>query len=171
MNEDFRVSKRQRNGSPENSSSATNKIVLRSAEHANLVFNQLRSQRESGILCDIRIRVRGEEFSAHRSILAASSDFLHALLVGCWKESKEDVICLDGVDASSFSKLLHFIYSGELQADDVDDLFQLLVSAEQLGIASARPICVDRLQERLDLPNALRMRLLAQQASPQYCRL
>ena len=140
-----------------------NEIVLRSNEHANVVLNQLRRQRESGTLCDVRLRVGGEEFFAHRSVLAASSDFLYALLMGGWKESNEEVICLDGVDADSFRSLLNFIYSAELRASDVDDLVQLLVAAEQLGIVTARPICVQRLQERLDLPNALRMRLLAQQ--------
>jgi hypothetical protein len=143
--------------------SDSTEITLRSDEHAHALLNRLNRQRESGTLCDVRLRVEDEEFSAHRSVLAASSDFLHALLVGGWKESSENVIRLDGVDAKSFRALLSFIYSGELHAQDIDDLFQLLVSAEHLGITSARPICVERLQERLDLPNALRMRLLAQQ--------
>ena len=165
MNEETRASKRQRNEACENSVSDSNEIVLRSSDHSSVVLNHLRRQREGGILCDVRIQVGCEEFLAHRSVLAASSDFLHALLVGGWKESNKEVIRLDEVDAGSFRSLLNFIYSGELRAVDIDDLFQLLVSAEQLGIASARPICVDRLQERLDLPNALKMRLLAQQVN------
>jgi hypothetical protein len=143
--------------------SDSTEITLRSDEHAHALLNRLNRQRESETLCDVRLRVEDKEFTAHRSVLAASSDFLHALLVGGWKESSENVIRLDGVDANSFRALLSFIYSGELHAHDIDELFQLLVSAEHLGITSARPICVERLQERLDLPNALRMRLLAQQ--------
>ena len=155
-----RSRKRQRN---ELVSSDSTEIKLRSDEHANALLDRLNCQRENGTLCDVRLRVEDKEFSAHRSVLAASSDFLHALLVGGWKESGENVIRLDGVDANSFRALLSFIYSGELHAHDVDELFQLLVSAEHLGITTARPICVERLQERLDLPNALRMCLLAQQ--------
>jgi hypothetical protein len=147
----------------ESSPSNSTEIILRSDEHAQALLNRLNRQRENETLCDIRLRVEDKEFSAHRSVLAASSDFLHALLVGGWRESSENVIRLDGVDANSFRALLSFIYTGELHAQDIDELFQLLVSAEHLGIASARPICVERLQERLDLPNALRMRLLAQQ--------
>lgn len=46
-------------------------------------------------------------------------------------------------------------------ASDVTELLHLLVASEHLQIESVRDLCVQRLQQRLDLPNALKVRLFS----------
>jgi len=138
-------------------------VKLKSDNHAAQLMKQLKSLYDDDSLCDITVRVEEKDFKAHRLVLAASSDVLRALLVGGWRESKEEVITLDGVDARSFELILTFLYSGELVAKGVGELLDLLVACEHLAVATIRDLCVQRLQQRLDLPNALQMRVIAQQ--------
>ena len=51
-------------------------IVVRSEAHAVGVLGGLQELYLDSSLCDVTLRVDGEDFSAHRVVLAASSDFL-----------------------------------------------------------------------------------------------
>ena len=68
---------------------------------------------------------------------------------------------LDGIDKHSFRLLLEFVYSGEVRVGGLEELFNLLVSGEHVGLHGLRDLCVQRLQQRLNLPNSLQMRLFA----------
>ncbi|XP_059898351.1 transcription regulator protein BACH2-like [Gadus macrocephalus] len=55
--------------------------VYESTVHCSNVLLALSSQRAQGLLCDVRVRAQGEEFRAHRAVLAACSEyFLQTLL-------------------------------------------------------------------------------------------
>jgi len=88
-----------------------------------------------------------------------------ALLAGQWKERKEDTVRLDGIDRHSFRLLLDYIYSGEVRVGGLEELLNVLVSGEHVGLHGLRDLCVHRLQQRLDLPNSLQMRLFAAEIS------
>jgi hypothetical protein len=62
---------------------------------------------------------------------------------------------LEGVDARSFETILNFIYTSQVVVEDVTELLHLLVASEHLDVHAVRDLCVQRLQQRLDLPNAL----------------
>lgn len=66
---------------------------------------------------------------------------------------------LEGVDARSFETILNFIYTSQVVVEDVTELLHLLVASEHLDVHAVRDLCVQRLQQRLDLPNALQARI------------
>ena len=88
-------------------------------------------------------------------------NFGRALLAGQWRESKEEVVRLDGIDQNSFRLLLEYIYSGEIWVGGLEELFNLLVSGEHVGLHGLCELCIQRLQQRLDLSNSLQIRLFA----------
>jgi len=156
----WHVSKRRRT-----CSAADNETELKtySDQHPHDLLKGLCGLYDSQSLCDVTLRVDGQDFSAHRVVLAAASDFLRVLLVGGWKESKEDVVQLQGIDGQAFGSILRFLYSGELAAKGVEELLNILVASEHIGIHAVRDLCVQRLEQLLDLPNALQMWVFAQQ--------
>ncbi|KAF6344092.1 BTB domain containing 8 [Rhinolophus ferrumequinum] len=50
---------------------------------------------------DIDIYVDGKSFKTHRAILSARSSYFAAMLCGCWAESSQEYITLQGLDTSS----------------------------------------------------------------------
>mmetsp|Transcript_71769 Transcript_71769/g.149876 ORF Transcript_71769/g.149876 Transcript_71769/m.149876 type:complete len:624 (-) Transcript_71769:225-2096(-) len=138
-------------------------VKVHSNQHPFDLIKGLAGLYESQSLCDVTLRVDGEDFKAHRVVLAAASDFLRVLLVGGWKESKEEVVNLKGIDGKAFRAILKYLYSGELVATGVEELLNILVASEHVGIHTVRDLCVQRLQQLLDLPNALQMWVFAQQ--------
>jgi len=54
----------------------SNSFVVRAAGHASAVLHGLHALYDDDSLCDVTVRVDGEDFRAHRVVLAASSDFL-----------------------------------------------------------------------------------------------
>eukprot|EP00802_Teleaulax_amphioxeia_P006357 Tamp_06361.p1 GENE.Tamp_06361~~Tamp_06361.p1 ORF type:complete len:649 (-),score=133.36 Tamp_06361:706-2652(-) len=134
---------------------------LRSATHASTVLRGVEEMYRENTLCDVTMRVDDENFPAHRIVLAAASDFLRALLTGSWRESKEDVVRLDGIDRHSFRLMLEYIYTGEVQPGGLEELFNLVATSDHVGLFDLRDLCVHRLQQQLDISNSLLMRVCA----------
>ena len=111
-------------------------MVVSVPEHAATLAAGFQRLRESGQLCDVTVRVDGKDFKAHRAVLAASSDMLNVMLLGQWADSNDEVIELYGVDRNSFEHLLNFMYKGSVAVDKLDDVLNLLLSSEHLGMAT-----------------------------------
>ena len=58
---------------------------------AHLLF-KLSQFRENGEFIDVRLRVDESIFPAHRNVLAANSDYFHAMFTNGMKESNQEVI-------------------------------------------------------------------------------
>ena len=90
----------------------------------------------------------GEEvFSAHRIVLAANSDYFHAMFAHGMKESNQEVIELkdESISAAALKTVLDSIYSGDLQVND-ENIFEVLVAADRLQVTSVVQQCCDYLQ-------------------------
>jgi len=89
------------------------------------------------------ITKEGTSYPAHRSFLAARSDYFSALLYGGLKESGENEVALQSSD-QVVKPVLQFLYSGkiDLQGSTVDFLMDLL--------DVARLMCIDNLYEALE---------------------
>jgi len=111
-------------------------MVVSAPEHAATLAAGFQRLRESGQLCDVTVWVDGKDFKAHRAVLAASSDMLNVMLLGQWADSNDEVIKLYGVDRNSFEHLLNFMYKGSVVVDKLDDILNLLLSSEHLGMAT-----------------------------------
>ena len=78
---------------------------------------QFREQRE---FIDVCLKVGEDEFAAHRIVLAASSDYFHAMFAHGLKESNKEVIELkdENISVAVMTIIIDSIYSGKIHLND-----------------------------------------------------
>lgn len=82
-------------------------------------------------LSDLILVIENQEVKVNRSILAARSQYFHALLYNGMKETCLTRIVLPSAELKSFRLLLKFIYSGRIQLSNLntEEIADLLISA------------------------------------------
>uniref|UniRef100_A0A8D0G5I5 Kelch like family member 40 n=1 Tax=Sphenodon punctatus TaxID=8508 RepID=A0A8D0G5I5_SPHPU len=103
---------------------------------------------------DCILKVKGKEFPCHRLVLAACSPYFRAMFLSDMEESKKKEIKLEDVDPEVMGKILHYIYTSELEITEqnVQSIFSV---ANMFQIPSIFTVCVSFLQKRLCLSNCL----------------
>uniref|UniRef100_A0A8C7DZ51 Kelch like family member 40 n=1 Tax=Naja naja TaxID=35670 RepID=A0A8C7DZ51_NAJNA len=103
---------------------------------------------------DCVLKVKGKEFPCHRLVLAACSPYFRAMFLSDIEESQKKEVNLEDVDPEVMSKILHYIYTSELEITEqnVQDIFSV---ANMFQIPSIFTVCVSFLQKRLCLSNCL----------------
>lgn len=87
-----------------------------SPAHAVSLLGVLNEQRLKGQFCDVVLMAGEHRYPAHRSILAASSEYFHTLFSR--RDSKtQDVIQLDFCESEALEIVLNYIYSSSLFVD------------------------------------------------------
>ena len=117
--------------------------------HCEILLSKCAQFREQGEFIDVYLKVGEEVFSAHRIVLAASSDYFHAMFAHGMKESNQEVIELkdESISAAALKIVLDSIYSGDLQVND-ENIFEVLVAADHLQVTSVVQQCCDYLQNQ-----------------------
>ena len=102
---------------------------------AHLLF-KLAQFRENGDFIDVRLKVDTSIFPAHRNVLAANSDYFHAMFTNGMKESNQEVIELkdENISALGFKVVMDSIYSGKLLVNK-ENVFEVLTTANHLQMA------------------------------------
>ena len=115
--------------------------------HCEILLSKCAQFREQGEFIDVYLKVGEEVFSAHRIVLAASSDYFHAMFAHGMKESNQEVIELkdESISAAALKIVLDSIYSGDLQVND-ENVLDVLVTADHLQVTSVVQHCCDYLQ-------------------------
>ncbi|XP_054847800.1 kelch-like protein 40 [Eublepharis macularius] len=103
---------------------------------------------------DCVLKVKGKEFPCHQLVLAACSPYFRAMFLSEGEESKKREVSLEDVDPEVMGKILHYIYTSELEITEqnVQDIFSV---ANMFQIPSIFTVCVSFLQKRLCLSNCL----------------
>ncbi|CAH1241025.1 KLHL29 [Branchiostoma lanceolatum] len=124
------------------------------------VLEELNSQRKSGEFLDVVVEIEGREFPCHRAVLA-STPYFKAMLSSKLVEGDSRVIKILGVDSISFSKLLDFIYTGEIDIgkENVQDILQ---AAHMLHFEDVQKYCIEVIEKNLDPSNCLGVLRLAE---------
>ena len=115
--------------------------------HSEILLSKCAQFRERGEFIDVGLKVGEEVFSVHRIVLAASSDYFHAMFAHGMKESNQEVIELkdESISAAALKIVLDSVYSGDLQVND-ENIFEVLVAADHLQVTSVVQQCCDYLQ-------------------------
>uniref|UniRef100_H3A2D0 Zinc finger and BTB domain containing 11 n=1 Tax=Latimeria chalumnae TaxID=7897 RepID=H3A2D0_LATCH len=112
-----------------------------SAKHGQAVLDQLNLQRLSNQFCDVTLLIEGEEYKAHKSILAANSEYFRELFIEKGAvASHEAVVDLSGFSKASFLPLLEFAYTSVLTFDFCN-MAEVALLARHLYMTEVLEIC------------------------------
>ncbi|NWX89455.1 ZBT11 protein, partial [Nothoprocta pentlandii] len=112
-----------------------------SSKHCLSVLSQLNQQRLSNQFCDVTLLIEGEEYRAHKAVLAANSEYFRELFIEKGAvSSHEAVVDLSGFCKSSFLPLLEFAYTSELTFDFCS-MAEVAMLARHLFMTEVLEIC------------------------------
>ena len=91
---------------------------------------------------DVRLKVGECVFPAHRIVLAANSDYFHAMFTDGMKESNQEVIELkdESISRDALRIVMDCIYTGDLHVNEVN-VFEVLAAADHLQVTSVVKQC------------------------------
>ena len=115
--------------------------------HSELLLSKCAQFREQDEFIDVWLKVGEDVFSAHRVMLAASSDYFHAMFAHGMKEANEDVIELrdESISTAALKIVLDSIYGRSLDVND-ENVFEVLLAADHLQVTCAVQHCCCYLQ-------------------------
>ncbi|XP_029204307.2 kelch-like protein 12 [Acropora millepora] len=131
--------------------------------HSEVFFSKCAQFRQQGEFIDVHLKVGEDEFAAHRIVLAANSDYFHAMFSNGMKESNQEVIELGDEDISSgaFKIVLDSMYSGEINVND-ENVSEVLLAADHLQVTSVVQQCCEYLiQLKFDVQTYCRVIMVA----------
>lgn len=113
--------------------------------HAPSVLAVLNEQRLRGQMCDVVLVVADQRYRAHKSVLAASSEYFQSLFTQMDKESLK-AVNLDFCEPDSFETVLNYMYTSSLFIDKGS-----LAAIQELGYSLGIPFLTNIVSTR---PNA-----------------
>lgn len=108
------------------------------------------------------LEVDHELYHCHKIILSAASPYFKAMFTGGLKESEMDRVRLQGICPAAMSRIIAFMYSGQVRVTEVD-VCQLLAAAAMLQVANVIEACCSFLERQLDSSNAIGIAEFAEQ--------
>ncbi|KAG8429742.1 hypothetical protein GDO86_019339 [Hymenochirus boettgeri] len=119
-----------------------------------LLQDGLKDMLDNSKFIDCVLKISGKEFPCHRLVLAACSPYFRAMFLSDQEEGKKKEIDLEDVDPDVMGKILHYIYTSEIEITEtnVQDIFSV---ANMFQIPSIFTVCVSFLQKKLCLSNCL----------------
>uniref|UniRef100_UPI0037E7F605 zinc finger and BTB domain-containing protein 21 n=1 Tax=Semicossyphus pulcher TaxID=241346 RepID=UPI0037E7F605 len=110
--------------------------------HALSVLGVLNEQRLRGQMCDVVLVVADQRYQAHKSVLAASSEYFQTLFTRMDAESLK-VVNLDFCEPDAFEIVLNYIYSSSLFVDKGS-----LAAIQELGYSLGIPFLTNIVSTR-----------------------
>ncbi|XP_034024879.1 zinc finger and BTB domain-containing protein 16-A-like [Thalassophryne amazonica] len=115
-------------------------LQLHNPTHSSMLLQRANQMRLTGTLCDVIITVDGQEFPAHRTVLACTSKMFEILF-----HRSSLRYALDFLSPKTFQQILEYAYTASLQAT-AEDLDDLLYAAEILEIEYLEEQCLKVLE-------------------------
>ena len=114
------------------------------AAHSEVLLSKCAQFRDEGRFIDVRLKVREDIFPAHRIVLAANSDYFHAMFTAGMKESNQKVIELkdESIAPDTLKIVMDSIYTGGLRVNE-ENVFEVLAAADHLQVTSVVELCCD----------------------------
>ncbi|XP_061428616.1 zinc finger protein 131 [Lethenteron reissneri] len=104
--------------------------------HFRYILDKLNEQRQHEHFTDITLIVSGQQFRAHRAVLAASSNFFHTFFQDF---HNEPLVEIEGVSVEAFRHLLEFTYAARFAVEGMNpaSLANVLKAAKYLQMEEA----------------------------------
>ncbi|XP_051055225.1 speckle-type POZ protein-like [Phodopus roborovskii] len=115
---------------------------------------------ENSLFTDCSLVVAGQEFHAHKAILAARSPVFRAMFQHDMKENRTNCVEIHDMEPQVFQAMMGFIYTGK--APDLHSMADaLLAAADKYGLERLKVMCEDALCRDLSVENAAHILFLA----------
>ncbi|NXB28827.1 SPOPL protein, partial [Eulacestoma nigropectus] len=109
---------------------------------------------------DCSFYVGGQEFKAHKSVLAARSPVFNAMFEHEMEESKKNRVEINDVDPEVFKEMMRFIYTGK--APNLEKMADnLLAAADKYALERLKVMCEEALCSNLSVENVADILILA----------
>ncbi|RLN03013.1 hypothetical protein C2845_PM13G23040 [Panicum miliaceum] len=121
------------------------------------IGNHLGRLLDCAIGSDVSFTVDGEQFPAHRAVLAARSPVFEAELFGSMAEATMPSITVQDIEPAAFKVMLRFIYTDSFPADSelgdspAEMLQHLLAAADRFALDRLKLICSLKLVENISV--------------------
>lgn len=130
-------------------------------QHSLQCLRGLQDLYEKQQLCDVTLSVEGKNFSCHRSVLSACSDYFRAMFTGNMMEAQQDTVTLQGIDATSMESVLQYMYTGEALMT-LDNVQNVLSASNLFQLKQLHEGCANFMGQRLDVENCIGIYFFAQ---------
>ncbi|XP_067660818.1 BTB/POZ domain-containing protein 8-like [Haliotis asinina] len=90
--------------------------------------------------CDTTLVVAGQEFKAHKYLLAARSRYFDAMFGGLWSESGANKVILEGVSPCAVEQALLYLYGGVIDIIEPCELTELIQVADMYGLEGLKDV-------------------------------
>ncbi|XP_037089568.1 uncharacterized protein LOC119109928 [Pollicipes pollicipes] len=121
-------------------------------QHGNAILEMLRHQREQNYFCDVILHVQGQQFEAHRNVLASCSKYFQ----NTFKQDKvvKEQLTISCGGHEIFRCLLDYIYTGNVVIDK-NNVSELVRLSNHFSVLKLRGHCSEYLERYLDVTNCL----------------
>lgn len=101
--------------------------------------------------CDVILKVKGQEFPAHKAILIARSPVFASMFRNDMKEKETGILDIEDGDPSTFSDFLCFFYC--IEADNLSEknVFSLFTAADKYDVPDLRAKCIEFMKKMLSI--------------------
>ncbi|XP_063089628.1 speckle-type POZ protein-like [Cavia porcellus] len=138
--------------------SQNNKHMVKACE--GCLASDLGGLWKNSLLADCCLCVGGQEFQAHKAILAARSPVFRAMFVHEMQESKNSQVEISDMEPEVFKEIMFFMYTGK--APKLDRMApDLLAAADRYGLERLKLMCEKHLCCNLSVVNVLEILILA----------
>ncbi|XP_074080019.1 kelch-like protein 11 [Macrotis lagotis] len=126
-------------------------------------------QRRQGLFCDITLcfgGAGGREFRAHRSVLAAATEYFTPLLSGQFSESRSGRVEMrkwssePGPEPDTVEAVIEYMYTGRIRVS-TGSVHEVLELADRFLLIRLKEFCGEFLKKKLNLSNCVAIHSLA----------
>ncbi|KAK7485096.1 hypothetical protein BaRGS_00023636 [Batillaria attramentaria] len=116
-------------------------------------MDKLQQLQEASHMCDLIFELRGQQFLAHRVVVAAWSPLIYSLCSHDSIECEKIRVHYDNLEV--FGSFLAFLYAGQMNSVAEDNLIQVLHLATSLQVNGLRQTCEEALKRQLHIGNII----------------
>lgn len=141
---------------------------LRCPRHCAELSARQNEQRRQGLFCDVTLAFgeEGREFRAHRSVLAAATDYFSPLLSGHFQEARSGRVEMrkwsseTGPDMETVEAVIQYMYTGSIRVC-TGNVHEVLELADRFLLVRLKEFCGEFLKKKLNLSNCVAIHSLA----------
>lgn len=128
--------------------------------YSSQLLRTINEFRKEGMLCDVTINVQGgRKYSAHCTILAASSHYFRKLFTFDSRPRDNFEVDLEWLYPEAMEDILEYMYTGEIQLGENAEV--ILTAAAYFFIEGLSDVVIEFMQEHLNLNNCFSILSLA----------